>query len=232
MRQIALDTETTGLSTEKGHRVVEIGCVEMINRKITGNTFHCYLDPERAVDSGALAIHGLSNAFLSDHPKFRKVFDDFIGFIAGAELVIHNAPFDVGFLNYEFSLLKHAQVVTDYCSVIDTLLLARQLHPGLKNSLDALCKRYEVDNSRRELHGALLDATLLAQVYLAMSGGQGTLFSENEVNPLEGRVRQANQQIRNKSLLISELSQAEEMAHQEFLDFIKKSSGSLVWEEE
>jgi len=175
VRQIVLDTETTGLDPKGGHRIIEIGCVELIGRKLTGNTFHQYLQPGREIDSGAIEVHGITNEFLVDKPLFEDVVDDFISFIRGAELVIHNAPFDVGFINHEFRLCGQEAPVADLCGVLDTLKMARRMHPGQKNNLDALCKRYTIDNSNRELHGALLDAEILADVYLAMTGGQVTL---------------------------------------------------------
>ena len=176
MRQVVLDTETTGLEWEQGHRIIEIGCVELINRCKTEQTFHYYLQPDREIDAAAEEIHGLSNEMLADKPSFADIAEDFLGFINGAELVIHNAAFDVGFLNHELNLAGSERTnIDEICTVLDTLILARQLHPGQRNSLDALCKRYNVDNSRRDLHGALLDARLLADVYLAMTGGQATL---------------------------------------------------------
>jgi len=176
MRQVVLDTETTGLEVGKGHRVIEIGCVELSERRTTGRTFHRYLNPERVVDEGALAVHGIDNEFLADKPRFRDVAGEFLEFIAGAELVIHNAAFDIGFLDAELALADAAYGrVEDRARVLDTLALAREKYPGQKNSLDALCRRLNVDSSHRELHGALLDAQLLAEVYLAMSGGQGDL---------------------------------------------------------
>lgn len=179
MRQIVLDTETTGLEPAEGHRIIEIGCVELDNRRFTGRRFHQYLQPDRRIDDGAVEVHGITNDFLADKPRFTDVVEDFLEFVRGAELVIHNAPFDVGFLNHELRLLGGDYRLLDaYCSVLDTLALARRLHPGQKNSLDALCKRYAVDNSRRELHGALLDAEILADVYLAMTGGQVSLSLE------------------------------------------------------
>jgi DNA polymerase-3 subunit epsilon len=186
MRQIILDTETTGLETAEGHRMIEIGCIELNNRKFTGNRYHQYINPQRAVDEGALAVHGITNAFLSDKPLFEDIAEKFMDFVKGAELIIHNAPFDVGFINYELALTKkNWGSLTDYCRVIDTLVLARQLHVGQRNTLDALCKRYKIDNSQRELHGAMLDAHLLAQVYLAMTGGQGSLFDELKTSGIE-----------------------------------------------
>ncbi|GMQ89485.1 MAG: DNA polymerase III subunit epsilon [Gammaproteobacteria bacterium] len=175
MRQIVLDTETTGLEPQQGHRIIEIGCVEMVGRKLTGNNFHQYLQPDRDIDAGAIEVHGISNEFLADKPRFADIVEDFLRYIEGAELVIHNAPFDVGFLNSEFRLCEAGKQVTDICTVLDTLTMARKMHPGQKNNLDALCRRYEIDNTHRELHGALLDAEILAEVYLAMTGGQVVL---------------------------------------------------------
>lgn len=176
MRQIVLDTETTGLEPEQGHRIIEIGCVEILNRRLTDNRYHQYINPEREVDAGAAEVHGITLDDLREKPTFREIAADFIEFVRGAELVIHNAPFDVGFLDAEFARLGEAWGDTgDYCGVIDTLKLARDMHPGQRNSLDALCKRYEIDNAHRELHGALLDAELLAEVYLSMTGGQAAL---------------------------------------------------------
>lgn len=177
IRQIVLDTETTGLRPEDGHRIIEVGCVELIDRKLTGNHLHLYINPEREVEAGALAVHGITNAFLSDKPLFASIAPSLIEFIQGAELIIHNAPFDVGFINHELSLTRQGyKTLSDYCTITDTLPLARQMHVGQRNSLDALCKRYFIDNSKRDLHGALMDANLLAQVYLAMTGGQGSFF--------------------------------------------------------
>src|SRR5690606_38197574 len=176
MRQIVLDTETTGLEPEQGHRIIEIGCVEIVNRRLTGNHYHQYLQPDREIDAGAVEVHGITAEFLADKPRFTDVMHDFLAFVGGAELIIHNAPFDVGFINHELRLVdvNHASLDT-FCSVVDTLQMARRLHPGQKNSLDALCKRYGIDNSQRSLHGALLDAEILADVYLTMTGGQVTL---------------------------------------------------------
>ena len=177
MRQVVLDTETTGLSAAEGHRVIEIGAVELLNRRLTGKHFHHYLQPDRAIDPGAEEVHGISNEFLADKPRFADVAAQFVEFIAGAELIIHNAPFDVGFLNAELGRLgPDGGAIETHCGVLDTLALARRLHPGQRNTLDALCKRYGVDNSGRSLHGALLDAQILADVYLAMTGGQVTLL--------------------------------------------------------
>jgi len=176
MKQIVLDTETTGLEPKHGHRIIEIGCVEIINRRNTDQHFHQYLNPDREIDDGAFDVHGISNEFLSDKPRFADIAQEFIDFIRDSELIIHNAPFDVGFLNAELEKLgKKWGKVEDYCSVVDTLLLAREKHPGQKNNLDALCKRYEIDNSQRDLHGALLDAQILLDVYLKMTGGQSAM---------------------------------------------------------
>lgn len=172
MRQIVLDTETTGLETSQDHRIIEIGCVELVNRRLTGRHYHQYINPLREVDDGAMEVHGISNEFLADKPLFADVAEQFLAFIEGAELVIHNAPFDVGFIDHEFGKLDGFGKVMDYCTIVDTLVMARQRHPGQKNNLDALCKRYAVDNAQRDLHGALLDAEILADVYLMMTGGQ------------------------------------------------------------
>lgn len=180
LRQIILDTETTGLDPSKGHRLTEIGCLEMKNRRLTGEKFHTYLNPERMIDPGALHVTGITNEFLKDKPKFVDIVEQFLEFVEGAELIIHNAPFDMGFLNVELYLMKHTwHPLENRVSVFDTLALARRLHPGQKNNLDALCKRYNVDNSHRQYHGALLDASILSKVYLLMTAGQGT-FSMGE----------------------------------------------------
>src|SRR5210317_1434725 len=186
MRQIVLDTETTGLSTGQGHRIIEIGAIELVNRRLTGREFHRFLNPERDIDEGAERVHGISRADLETAPRFHEVADELLGFIKDAELVIHNAEFDVGFLEYELGLMKHPRPsIADHALVLDTLSLARELHPGQRNSLDALCKRYEVDASNRELHGALIDADLLANVYLAMTGGQTAMTLEESAASLE-----------------------------------------------
>jgi len=181
MRQIVLDTETTGLEWEQDHRIIEVGCVELIDRRFTGNNFHQYLQPDRMIDAGAIEVHGITNEFLADKPRFTDIVDDLMQYLDGAQLVIHNAPFDVGFINHE---LKRSEmsfgVLEDYCSIVDSLVMAREKHPGQRNSLDALCGRYAIDNSKREKHGALLDAEILADVYLAMTGGQRSLVLEAE----------------------------------------------------
>lgn len=231
MRQIILDTETTGLRVEDGHRIIEIGCVELINRRLTGNDFHHYIYPEREVEAGALAVHGITNEFLRDKPVFAKVVKELMGFISGAELIIHNAPFDLSFLNHELALTSQSwKAVTDYCSVVDTLTMARQLHVGQRNSLDALCKRYGIDNSKRDLHGALLDAHLLANVYLAMTGGQGSFFDAITEN--QNEERQAGKKItkitREYNLLVLKADEDELANHQRYLEGMKKK-GKCLW---
>lgn len=179
MRQIVLDTETTGLEPSQGHRIIEIGCVELNDRRLTGRHYHQYINPDREVDLGAFQVHGISNDFLADKPRFAEIAEEFLAFVDGAELIIHNAPFDIGFINHEFKLLASPiQPIETYCEITDTLVMARKLHPGQKNNLDALCKRYSVNNTHRELHGALLDSEILALVYLAMTSGQDSLFAE------------------------------------------------------
>ena len=182
MRQIVLDTETTGLEPEQGHRIIEIGCVELVDRRLTGNNFHVYLQPDREIDAAAIEVHGITNEYLADKPRFADLAGDLMGYLEGAELVIHNAPFDVGFLDAELARIETAGSISDHCTVLDTLVMARKMHPGQRNSLDALCGRYDVDNSRRDKHGALLDAEILADVYLAMSGGQRALSLDAEAS--------------------------------------------------
>ena len=185
-RQIVLDTETTGLEPEQGHRIIEIGCVEMVDRRLTGNNFHQYLQPDREIDAGAIEVHGITNEFLADKPHFADVASDFLDYVRGAELIIHNAPFDVGFLNHELVRMGQGSTLDELCAVTDTLVMAKKLHPGQRNSLDALCKRYDIDNSHRELHGALLDAEILADVYLMMTGGQAALMLDAEGGDAQG----------------------------------------------
>ncbi|MDF1677322.1 MAG: DNA polymerase III subunit epsilon [Legionellaceae bacterium] len=181
-RQIILDTETTGLSPETGHRIIEIGCLELIDRRLTGEQFHVYLNPDRAIDPGAIKVHGIKNEFLADKPRFPDILEDFIAFVKDAELIIHNAPFDMGFLNAELKRAQYPHILEKHCKVFDTLVLAKEKHPGQRNNLDALCKRYDVVNSHRKLHGALLDSELLAFVYLAMTGGQTSLFDAGDAS--------------------------------------------------
>jgi DNA polymerase-3 subunit epsilon len=180
-RQVVLDTETTGLEPEHGHRIIEIGAVELIDRKLTRRHFHRYVNPQREIDGGALAVHGITQDFLADKPEFADIADEFLAFIDGAELIIHNASFDISFLDHELARLDRGRRIEDTCTVVDTLAMARHKHPGQKNSLDALCRRYDVDNSQRDLHGALLDAEILADVYLMMTGGQTALFVADDV---------------------------------------------------
>jgi DNA polymerase III subunit epsilon len=192
MRQIVLDTETTGLNLQEGHRLIEIGCVELKDRRLTGNNFHQYIQPDREVDLGAVEVHGITSEMLADKPRFAEIAEDFLRYVSGSELIIHNADFDVGFLDHELRLWRgEGAGIRDLCAVTDTLSLARRLHPGQRNSLDALCKRYGVDNSHRELHGALLDAEILADLYLAMTGGQVTLALGGEPASDPGRDRSA-----------------------------------------
>ena len=187
MRQIVLDTETTGLSTAHGHRIIEIGCLELVDRRLTGREYHCFLNPDREIDDAAQSVHGISREDLETAPRFPEIVDDFLKFISGAELVIHNADFDVGFLEHEMTLMEHVQPrITDHATVLDTLSLARKMHPGQRNSLDALCKRYEVDASKRDVHGALIDSELLARVYLAMTGGQTAMSLDADISVLVG----------------------------------------------
>ena len=188
MRSVVLDTETTGMPVADGHRIIEIGCVEVIGRRLTGRHYHVYLQPDREVDEGAIAVHGITNEFPTDKPRFRDIADEFFEFIKDAQLVIHNAAFDLGFINNEFALLgqQDRAEITDHCTVLDTLLMARERHPGQRNSLDALCKRYGVDNSGRDLHGALLDAEILADVWLTMTGGQTNLSLAGDGESADG----------------------------------------------
>ena len=236
MRQIVLDTETTGLEPSQGHRIIEIGCVELINRRMTDNRFHIYLQPDREIDQGAIEVHGITNEFLADKPRFHEVADDFMNFVRGAELVIHNAPFDVGFLNHELKLMEHKESLDDACNILDTLVLARKMHPGQKNSLDALCKRYDVSNAHRELHGALLDAEILADVYLAMTGGQ-TRLSLDGVGGEGGEHETAEPVRRMKAgrpaLKVIRATDEEIQAHNERLDAVDKAHGTAcVWRSE
>ena len=231
MRQIVLDTETTGLEVEHQHRVVEIGCVELLHRRLSGRTFHRYLNPERDIDEGAQQVHGLSREQLSTEPTFAEVQSEFLDFVRDAELIIHNAPFDVAFLNAELNR-QGASPITDCCRVLDTLALARQMHPGQRNSLDALCKRYAVDNSHREYHGALLDARILAEVYLAMTGGQAKFSLSEESETARSRARQAAPVRFAGGLRINVVraSVAELALHEHVLALLDHASGgNTVW---
>tara|TARA_B100000925_G_scaffold5971_1_gene4224 strand:- start:1146 stop:1850 length:705 start_codon:yes stop_codon:yes gene_type:complete len=228
MRQIALDTETTGISTDEGHRIIEIGCIEIENRRITGNEFHCYLNPEREIDEGATRVHGLTLEKLSNEPLFKEVAKDFLNFVSGAELIIHNAAFDVGFLNKEISLLEWDEnSIEDHALVMDTLKMAREMHPGKKNSLDALCTRYEIDRSMRQVHGALIDADLLAKVYLAMTGGQDALDLDQPVLSNQ-ETQTVNKENKNISLKVQKASIDELSEHEDFLSMMKKN-GECHW---
>ncbi len=232
MRQVVLDTETTGLELDQDHRIIEIGGVELINRRPTGRTFHRYLCPEREVEEGALRVHGLKREFLDSQPRFAEIAEELLAFIAGAELIIHNAPFDVAFLDMELKRVAgNARFVADLCTVSDTLALARGMHPGQRNSLDALCRRYAIDNSHRELHGALLDARLLVDVYLAMTGGQGalTLGGADASHLLGGEaiVRATRPDV---ALIVIRPSDDEVAAHERYLGIIEAACGGpCLW---
>ena len=237
MRQVILDTETTGLELLEGHKIIEIGCVEMINRRLTGNNLHQYVNPDREIDAGAIEVHGITNEQLQDKPRFRDVAQSFLEFVKGAELIIHNAPFDVGFLNHEFSVANGNGAkfrIEDHCTIVDTLTLARAMHPGQKNDLDSLCRRYSVDNSNRVLHGALLDAEILADVYLAMTRSQAGFF-EDTSTPARTATAAVATQVRRLSLERPPLPilapTAEEMAlHAAWLQELeKKSGGKCLW---
>ena len=240
MRQVVLDTETTGLSTSQGHRIIEIGCLEMVNRRLTGREFHRFLNPDRDIDEGAEAVHGISREQLETEPRFAEIVDEFIEFVKDAELVIHNADFDVGFIEHELRLMKHARPrITDHCTVLDTLTLARQIHPGQRNSLDALCKRYAVDASKRDVHGALIDSELLARVYLAMTGGQSSLLLDEDESDAStapaaaagaesGAAGPASRSA-GYTLTVIEATPAETRAHEAMLEKIRKS-GACVWD--
>lgn len=233
MRQIVLDTETTGLDPSEGHRIIEVGCVELVNRKLTENRFHVYLNPDREIDEGAIEVHGITNEFLDDKPHYEDISADLFGYLKGAELIIHNAPFDVGFINAEFRRLDPGWTgLETHCKITDTLTMARQMHPGQKNNLDALCKRYYVDNSQRDLHGALLDAEILADVYLAMTGGQTSLGlghdGEQQDNIGTSKVQKLTKERPRLSVITA--NSTELAAHDERLAAIDKSSGdNCIW---
>ena len=243
MRQVVLDTETTGLSTAQGHRIIEIGCLELVNRRLTGRDFHRFLNPDREIDEGAEAVHGISRADLETEPRFSEIVDEFLVFIKDAELIIHNATFDVGFLEHELKLMKHKQPkIEHHATVLDTLTMAREIHPGQRNSLDALCKRYEVDATKRDVHGALIDSELLANVYLAMTGGQTAMLLDEDVlgqhaDPAGGRhaadvgdgdVLHAGHGP-GADLPDIKASAEESAAHDALLEKIRKS-GACVWD--
>lgn len=231
MRQIVLDTETTGLEHTQGHRIIEIGCVELIDRKLTGRHYHQYINPQRDIDDGAAEVHGITQDFLADKPLFADIAQEFLEFISGAELIIHNAPFDLGFLDAEFKLLNQGQAkINTICDVIDTIVMARKKHPGQKNNLNALCKRYGVDNSQRDLHGALLDSEILADVYLLMTGGQTALMlSADEQAGSEGLARVNHVSSERRALKVIRASEEELIAHQETLQQLQKVSGQCLW---
>ncbi|ADU68113.1 DNA polymerase III subunit epsilon [Pantoea sp. At-9b] len=235
-RQIVLDTETTGMNMigvhYEGHRIIEIGAVEVINRRLTGNNFHIYLKPDRLVDPEAFGVHGIADEFLADKPSFSDIADEFLDYIRGAELVIHNASFDIGFMDYEFAMLKRDIGKTDtFCQVTDSLAMARKMFPGKRNSLDALCSRLEIDNSKRTLHGALLDAEILAEVFLTLTGGQTSLafsMESEQSNQVDGEniqriVRPAS------GLRVVSASDEECLAHESRLDLVMKKGGSCLW---
>ena len=236
MRQIVLDTETTGLETSQDHRIIEIGCVELVNRKLTGKHYHQSINPERNVDEGAMQVHGITDEFLEDKPLFANIVDEFLTFVGDSELVIHNAPFDVGFIDHELSKLKNQpKSIASLCQVVDTLALARNKHPGQRNNLDALCKRYMVDNSQRDLHGALLDAEILADVYLVMTGGQVNLNINDQSSSDEwaasssGGIRRLSSE--RSPLKVIKASDAELASHNKKLEMIKSASGQCVWQD-
>src|SRR6202167_3489177 len=231
MRQVVLDTETTGLEVEQQHRIIEIGCVELLNRRLTGRRYHQYLNPERDIDLGAQQVHGLTRERLAKEATFSQVHPEFLEFIRDAELIIHNAPFDVAFLNAELARAELAHKIDGLCRVLDTLVLARQMHPGQRNNLDALCKRYSVDNSHRDYHGALLDARILAEVYLAMTGGQAklTLSAESESNALARRTGPARTSS-DVRIAVIRADEAELIAHEHVLALLDQASrGQTVW---
>ncbi|ORM73641.1 DNA polymerase III subunit epsilon [Pantoea wallisii] len=235
-RQIVLDTETTGMNMigvhYEGHRIIEIGAVEVINRRLTGNNFHMYLKPDRLVDPEAFGVHGIADEFLADKPTFAQVADEFLDYIRGAELVIHNASFDIGFMDYEFGMLQRGIGKTEtFCRVTDSLAMARKMFPGKRNSLDALCNRYEIDNSKRTLHGALLDAEILAEVFLAMTGGQTSLAFSLEGEQNSQASGEHIQRITRPSsgLRVVSASEDEIVAHESRLDLVQKKGGSCLW---
>ncbi|OUR81793.1 DNA polymerase III subunit epsilon [Cycloclasticus sp. 46_120_T64] len=230
MRQVILDTETTGLEPKQGHRIIEVGCVELINRRLTGNNFHYYLNPQRDIDEGAVEVHGLTSEFLADKPLYEDIASELYDYLKGAEVVIHNAAFDVGFINHEYRLMGFSQPnMRDWCEVSDSLLMARKKFPGQRNSLDALCKRFDIDNSQRQLHGALLDAEILADVYLMLTGGQHSLFAEEtEVDvTLEKKTFDENR----PRLAVVKATPAEIEQHLVRIEAIKKASGGVcIWQ--
>ena len=226
-RQIILDTETTGLDVTRNHKIIEIGCIELFDRKFTGNKFHQYLNPMREIDQGAISVHGITNEFLKDKPFFCDIKDDLLDFINDSELIIHNAPFDIGFLEYEFKKANHKIEIADICKIFDTLVFARKLHPGQKNSLDALCKRYGVDNSSRDFHGALLDAKILGDVYLLLTGGQTSFDLAKKDEDIKKVLLRKN----NKGdIPVIKANEEELREHREFCERINEASrGRCIW---
>ncbi len=229
MRQIVLDTETTGIDPNDGHRIIEIGCVELVERQLTGRNYHVYINPEREVEAEAITVHGITNEFLKDKPKFAEVANDFFEFIKGAELVIHNAAFDVGFMDAEFARLKPVRKTADHCGIVDSLAIARKKHPGQKNNLDALCKRYGVDNSNRDLHGALLDAEILADVYLLLTGGQTALSLDAGAEEGSSGTGIRRLPAERPALNVIRASEDEHGAHEDFMAMLEKQAGETVW---
>jgi DNA polymerase-3 subunit epsilon len=226
-RQVILDTETTGLDVSRNHKIIEIGCIEIIDRKYTGKKFHEYLNPKRQIDQGALSVHGITNEFLEDKPLFEDIKDSLLNFINGSELIIHNAPFDIGFLEHEYKKSRHKIEIEKICKIFDSLIYARKLHPGQKNSLDALCKRYNVDNSSRDFHGALLDARILGDVYLAMTGGQ---TSFNLGNGKVAEKKKNNTEKLSGEYIVQFASDDELREHNELISEIDSvSSGKCIW---
>lgn len=228
-RQIILDTETTGIDPREGHRIIEIGCVEMVNRRLTGNNFHVYINPMRAIEDEAIGVHGITNEFLKDKPKFKDIADEFFDYIKGGELVIHNAPFDIGHMDNEFGILWQDWTGTEeFCPVVDTLVMARDKHPGQKNSLDALCRRYEIDNAHRMLHGALLDSEILADVYLQMTGGQVAMdLAQQLLNAGNADGEQTVVKQRNLNVVFATTDELAE--HDNRLALIEENGGSSLW---
>lgn len=235
MRQIILDTETTGINPKEGHKIIEIGCVEMVNRHFTGNNFHEYLQPDREIEAEAIEVHGITNEFLKDKPRFKEVVERFMAYIKGAELIIHNAPFDIGFLNHELEQINSPWgAMEQHCSVLDTLVMARKMFPGQKNNLDALCRRYAIDNSHRVLHGALLDSEILGDVYLMMTGGQVSLalhapntFNGEHSNGHPNSIRRISTS--RQALPIISANEEELLAHDERVKAIIKQAGQCLW---
>jgi len=233
-RQLVLDTETTGLEPSQGHRIIEIGVVEMIDRRLTGNNFHIYLQPDREIDAGAIEVHGITNEFLADKPRFEDIAEELADYLRGAEVIIHNAPFDIGFIDAEFQRMENGLTMESLCDVIDTLVMAREMHPGQRNSLDALCGRYDVNNNHRTKHGALLDSEILADVYLAMTGGQKSLGWEadddKEGDSITKGIRRVNRE--GLSLRVLKATDLELAAHEERLDAMASSGTSPVWRQD